>query len=576
MNKPLVYYCISLCLGCVSALIIMNNRLLGAAFTASFFIFFFITMDRKFMIFTLIFFVFGIFGYFNYFNVRVSNKCEVRITEKDKYYYKGEWEGRNINITGKLKGVKEGDRIYTHCEFKKRPVYGMGIIGDLKVDTYKLKNKDLISRFTEIKEKVYKKFKSELGEEKSAIVMALCFGETKYINNNQKDMMKKFGIIHVFSVSGLHVGIVYGILQKILGSFLALPMCFIYIMFTGIKPSCLRAFVMIIVLKLSKICFKEYDSVSALSLAAIIILLIKPYYILNAGFILSFLSTLGIILYYKKIQRVFYKIPKILNESLSLTLSSQVYSFPYICFSIKKFGLGFILGNLILVPIYGIIVLIGNLSLVLIKISFVFSILSKFIYFILTIVEGINLILDNILPEIIEVSYFEGISFILVYISYKLYKGGYKKIKYFPMYVFIIFFVINYNVFPKINLYKDKGVSCISVKYKGKCTMICNYDLELGKEVLKLKEINKPTKVITNPSFEKTINLNKDFKIKVFNKNKYNVNSVLYYKNYRIPISYEKYFKRPLKSKKTSNIDDKTYFQSKYVLILGKFYNSNF
>lgn len=57
---------------------------------------------------------------------------------------------------------------------------------------------------------------------------------------------------------------------------------------------------MIIILKLSKKVFRKYDSLSSISLAAIIILLNKPYYILDIGFMLSFLSTLGILLYNKK------------------------------------------------------------------------------------------------------------------------------------------------------------------------------------------------------------------------------------------------------------------------------------
>lgn len=50
------------------------------------------------------------------------------------------------------------------------------------------------------------------------------------------------------------------------------------------------------------------------------------------------------------------------------------------CFTIKSFGLGFIIGNLILVPLYAPIVLLGNLAMILIKIPFLFKIINKIIY----------------------------------------------------------------------------------------------------------------------------------------------------------------------------------------------------
>ncbi len=59
MEKPLIYYAISVFLGCISVLLLFNNILLGAVFTASFLIIIFINEDSKNFYYNFIIFYFG-------------------------------------------------------------------------------------------------------------------------------------------------------------------------------------------------------------------------------------------------------------------------------------------------------------------------------------------------------------------------------------------------------------------------------------------------------------------------------------------------------------------------------------
>jgi len=99
-------------------------------------------------------------------------------------------------------------------------------------------------------------------------------------------------------------------------------------------------------------------------LAAIILLIIRPFSILDIGFMLSFLCVLGIIVYNKKMKKVLYKLPSALNESFSLSLSSQIFSTPYAIVALKTFSLGFLFSNLLLLPLYTVVVVLGNIGLV--------------------------------------------------------------------------------------------------------------------------------------------------------------------------------------------------------------------
>ncbi|MCS4470283.1 ComEC/Rec2 family competence protein [Clostridium botulinum] len=278
-------------------MLLFNNILLGAVFTASFLIIIFINEDSKNFIIILLFFILAMFSFYSYFTIDVPDNIKVRITKKEKYYCFGDYKGRNIFIIGKTKELKEGVKTTIEGEFTRDIRYSSGSLGSFKVKKVKGKEEDIVYNIYNFKSIAYNEFKEQLGENKTAMVMSLCFGETKYISNSDKDILKKLGVIHAVSVSGFHMAIIYKLLERVLGLTLAIPVSFLYIILTGMKSSAIRAFIMIIILKLSKKVFRKYDSLSSISLAAIIILLNKPYYILDIGFMLSFLSTIGILLY---------------------------------------------------------------------------------------------------------------------------------------------------------------------------------------------------------------------------------------------------------------------------------------
>lgn len=513
MEKPLIYYAISVFLGCISVLLLFNNILLGAVFTASFLIIIFINEDSKNFIIILLFFILAMFSFYSYFTIDVPDNIKVRIVKKEKYYCFGDYKGRNIFIIGKTKDLKEGLKTTIEGEFTRDIRYSSGSLGSFKVKKVKGKEEDTVYNIYNFKSIAYNEFKEQLGENKTAMVMSLCFGETKYISNSDKDILKKLGVIHAVSVSGFHMAIIYKLLERVLGLTLAIPVSFLYVILTGMKSSAIRAFIMIIILKLSKKVFRKYDSLSSISLAAIIILLNKPYYILDIGFMLSFLSTLGILLYNKKISMTLYKLPQRINSCVGLTLSSQVYTFPYMCFTIQSFGLGFIIGNLVLVPLYAPIVLLGNLAMLLIKIPFVFKIINKIIYIFLIMIEGAQYLLSNITPDCIYIGAFEGICFVIIYMSYVLYKHGYKNVKYMPLSCIMFLILFNYTFFPSIDFYREKDYNITVVKYKFDTIMLCNYESNAGKNILRVKQQVKPDKVITNIKNNTKINLDKNLKV---------------------------------------------------------------
>lgn len=69
-------------MGCISVLLLFNNILLGAVFTASFLIIIFINEDSKNFIIILLFFILAMFSFYSYFTIDVPDNIKVRITKK--------------------------------------------------------------------------------------------------------------------------------------------------------------------------------------------------------------------------------------------------------------------------------------------------------------------------------------------------------------------------------------------------------------------------------------------------------------------------------------------------------------
>ena len=130
------------------------------------------------------------------------------------------------------------------------------------------------------------------------VLAAMLFGLKQELGSDQKDTLRKSGLMHIFAVSGLHVGIVSVIIlylmrlvmipvwkRYMLLPFLLLP----YLIMTGLPASGLRAWIMISVWA-TGMCLKRASiSLNSLYCAGFLILIINPMQLLLTGFQFSFL-----------------------------------------------------------------------------------------------------------------------------------------------------------------------------------------------------------------------------------------------------------------------------------------------
>ncbi|RXI54761.1 ComEC/Rec2 family competence protein [Clostridium tetani] len=518
MERPLVFYSISLFLGCFFSIIFNESTYITLIIMLVIHIVIYLTLRE--INFTIIMFLFSILGIisFNlYFSFQPKTGAMIRINNKYDYRVEGTTKGRKLILKGNIKKLEEGQLIKVESgDFKRNVVYEKGIIGEYNIQHYVLQNRDFRSKIYNLKRNINNKFINSLGKKRGSIVVSLCFGDSSYLEKEDKDNIKKLGVIHALSVSGFHLALVYKIFEIIFTMKFAIIASYLYLAFTGFKYSTIRAFIMILVLKLSDKFYGEYDSLSSISLVLLIILFLKPYAFMEIGFMLSFLSTLGILMFNKKISKYIYFLPSKLNSAISLSLSSQIFLIPYSSFTLKELSIGFLLGNIFLMPIFSMIIIIGVIGAILCPFKYIFNVVVLVLKNLCIILEGATYILIKVCPDLIYIEEIFGIFIISIYICFMMYKAGKVKYKYLPLFLLVAVFFNAYTVFPKVYILKNEKVKATIIKYKDESIMYCDYDLEEGKYIIELKDNFNIDKVITNAKGYLPIHI-KENKLKAIN-----------------------------------------------------------
>lgn len=468
MNKAIVYYTVFMFLGIVSGYLYFMNKVISVIFLCIISIVAIGTIKNKYSILMLVFTTLGFGLCYQYFNINVPKRgiYEIRLEEYKEYYTEGDYKGRRvkINLPENKEKIKEGSYIKGYGAFKKEISYENGFIGTIYINYVKDIRGGVLQKIYEFKNYTVDSFKEALGEKRAAVINGVAYGTTDSIDENTMNQLKTLGVIHVISVSGLHIALVFAAVEKVLGYKIALIICFLYVIFTGGKAATIRSFIMIMMMKLSKGLYKKYNPLSALSTSALVLLVYRPYFAFNMGFHLSYLSTLGIILFYNRIRKTLYKLPEKINSNLSLCISAQVFVFPYTAFSFNNFALGFVIGNMVLVPLYSALVVLGILYIPIQFVpllkgfsAFLIGKIIDFIYFLCRILTSIS-------PKISYVDYSVGIIYLIFLLGIMFYFSDIKWGKYLALSACMCAAITSYTIFPLILPVREGYEHGITVK----------------------------------------------------------------------------------------------------------------
>lgn len=168
------------------------------------------------------------------------------------------------------------------------------------------------------------------------MVRGILLGDTSYMESEDLTAVRASGLAHIMALSGLHISIIAGFLNIVLKGLgykvravVVVLFLFLYMAVVGFPPSLVRAGIMTSLTYPATLTRRRYDSLSALALSAVIILLFNPYQIFTAGFLMSFGAVLVIILISSKITDVLsHAIDRRIANSVSVSVSATLGTLP--------------------------------------------------------------------------------------------------------------------------------------------------------------------------------------------------------------------------------------------------------
>lgn len=214
--------------------------------------------------------------------------------------------------------------------------------------------------------------------EEYGIAQALLIGYREELDKEIVQAYTNTGVVHIIAISGLHLGLIYVTLlqllqwlpkkrwMEVLKALLLISVLWAFSLLTGASASVLRSAVMFTTIAVGQFMISRHTNIyNTLAAAAFLLLCYNPYFLLDAGFQLSFLAVAGIILCYRPVYdwwMIKNKWMDKLWQMVAVSLAAQIFTWPVCLYYFHQFPNLFLLANIVAVPL-STILLYGEILL---------------------------------------------------------------------------------------------------------------------------------------------------------------------------------------------------------------------
>lgn len=220
-----------------------------------------------------------------------------------------------------------------------------------------------------------------VGNDARALMAALLTGRKESLDASTVAEFRASGAAHILALSGLHLGVIYGILLKLLAvlghsrpaslsrSVVIVAACAFYCLMTGASPSLVRAFLFVLFNELSRHCSGRRRRPAAVLCAALTVqLCFDPLTIKSAGFQLSYLAMAGVLTIFPRLDSWYPPgrgpVRRIWS-SMAVSISCQLTTAPLVWLLFRSFPRCFLLTNLLALPLVELLMLSSVVTLTL-------------------------------------------------------------------------------------------------------------------------------------------------------------------------------------------------------------------
>lgn len=287
------------------------------------------------------------------------------------------------------------------------------------------------SGMTPMQQRIALYLKSKMGDNsQSAILTAFVTGSKESIGKSTKETFRSSGAAHLLALSGLHVGILFMILNRITALFsltlaarrmrvLVVVGCTAaFLAITGFIPSLARAIIMAAICSIAKVWGYRIARAETLVITAFLLICYNPQVVASIGFQLSFAAMAGIMLIMPTLSESLKRVMEMwrrrgtssriicwcaerIAAPLLLTISCQITTLPLCLYYFQSFSNYYLITNLIAIPVVAITLYMLTAALAIDALALIIQsdLLTSLSVFVWESIRYILLLLESTLKE---------------------------------------------------------------------------------------------------------------------------------------------------------------------------------
>ena len=193
-----------------------------------------------------------------------------------------------------------------------------------------------------------------------SLMQATMLNERALLNDDIWKTYSQTGIVHIISISGMHVSIMLGVFMLLFYGIknkrhqwikyvCALPLVWAYILLTDSPASAVRAGMMFTILAFSIFLTKRQNAINTWAAAAFLMLVFQPNWFFDIGMQLSFVCILSIILFYQPIYKMWFvrnRVGRYIWQGLAVSLAVQILAAPIVVYYFHQFPVWVFVANI--------------------------------------------------------------------------------------------------------------------------------------------------------------------------------------------------------------------------------------
>ena len=207
-----------------------------------------------------------------------------------------------------------------------------------------------------------------------SVITAVLLGNDDALDPELKSGYAAAGVSHLLCVSGMHVGIIYMILNFLLKpldysrrlrftkSLLLIVAVWSYAAVTGLAPSVQRSAMMFTFVTIGEILRRHVNIFHSLFASMFLLLLINPLLVFEIGFQMSYLAVFGIVIFQPRLAALYNaksRLGKYFWELVCVSAAAQLATFPLSVYYFGQFPNYFLLSNLSVMSLSFVVIVTG-------------------------------------------------------------------------------------------------------------------------------------------------------------------------------------------------------------------------